>query len=204
MIHNNNVKGAAENACVIEIPSNTITASKGSKSATASTGGKGGKNSNSPIVRMLSKSSGNSSKGSANSSKGSANSSKGSKGARFESAANGTPCDDGDATTTYDVCFGGVCAGLCAGVTCKGDPHCQVGVCDSTTGACVFTNVDDDTLCNDNDAATDPDVCFGGVCAGRCGGVTCTPNEPCQTGAVCDSLNGGCVFTNAPNAGTYV
>jgi len=189
---------------VIEIPSNTTTTSKGSKTATASAGGSGGKNSKSTIVRMLSKSSGNSTKSSANSSKGSANSrsSKGSSGATFESAPDDTPCDDEDDTTNPDVCFGGFCAGRCAGVTCEAvDPQCQVdgsGVCDSTTGACVFTNEPDDTTgCDDGVDTTDPDVCFDGVCAGRCAGVTCNPDLPCQTEAVCDSLNGGCVFTNA-------
>ena len=98
----------------------------------------------------------------------------------FDNAADGTTCDDEDDATDPDVCDGdGVCAGACIGVDCT-PGQCQdedSGVCDSSTGACVFTNKPEDTRCND-----DNDVCFEGVCAGRCTGVVCIPDPRCLPG----------------------
>ena len=70
--------------------------------------------------------------------------------------------------------------------------QCQTGaVCDSLNGGCVFTNAPDaGTMCDDGDAdATDPDVCYEGVCAGRCAGVSCIPDPTdCQEGGICNSV----------------
>jgi hypothetical protein len=51
----------------------------------------------------------------------------------------GTPCDDGDACTTDDVCGDGACGGTLPAT-------CALGACSDASGACTLTLSDDQTL----------------------------------------------------------
>jgi len=101
------------------------------------------------------------------------------------------PCDDGDITTTGDVCdAAGVCAGT--GYTC---PVTQC-VSDSTPNGVdcdeVFKPAGD--ACDDGDAATNNDVCDG---AGGCSGevIGCSPTQ-CEASAEPNGVD--CTITNKP------
>jgi hypothetical protein len=120
----------------------------------------------------------------------------------YPNATDGTPCDDGDASTTSDVCAGGVCAGVnqCLGVVCAAIDTCHlVGTCDPWTGSCSNPTVGDGTPCDDMNPSTSNDVCTGGICAGvdRCLGVVCSTPDACHEAGTCDSWTGICSYPNA-------
>ena len=99
--------------------------------------------------------------------------------------AEGTACDDGDATTVGDVCVGGVCAGVdhCVGVSCAALDACHVaGTCDHATGHCDDPSAADGAACDDGDACTQTDVCVAGFCAGG-NLVACGGDSSCVAGA---------------------
>eukprot|EP01060_Flectonema_neradi_P001270 TRINITY_DN1074_c0_g1_i1.p1 TRINITY_DN1074_c0_g1~~TRINITY_DN1074_c0_g1_i1.p1 ORF type:complete len:1376 (+),score=388.89 TRINITY_DN1074_c0_g1_i1:61-4188(+) len=99
-------------------------------------------------------------------------------------APDGFGCDDGDVTTSNDVCMAGVCKGTdrCATVTCHNPNAGQCGEptgrCDPTTGQCIYFGKVDGTPCDDGDDATSGDRCSHGVCvAGTNCGVEILENQ---------------------------
>jgi hypothetical protein len=104
-------------------------------------------------------------------------------------AANGTPCNDGNACTTADSCHGGACSG--AAVTCTAQDQCHTaGTCDPTSGACSNPASADGTTCNDGSACTTGDACHGGTCSGTA--VTCVAVDQCHNAGSCDPSSGVC------------
>ena len=59
----------------------------------------------------------------------------------FESAANFTLCDDGDACTIYDRCISGYCFG--SPMNCKDGEPCTVDSCSQDTGECESELIED-------------------------------------------------------------
>lgn len=80
----------------------------------------------------------------------------------------GTPCDDGDAATTNDVCTTGVCAGASSAGPCDG--------------------LADGDSCDDGDAATVNSACINGDCL----------SGPAPSDYRCDSFVGKCYATACP------
>eukprot|EP01062_Namystynia_karyoxenos_P015853 TRINITY_DN1578_c0_g1_i5.p2 TRINITY_DN1578_c0_g1~~TRINITY_DN1578_c0_g1_i5.p2 ORF type:complete len:608 (+),score=185.59 TRINITY_DN1578_c0_g1_i5:472-2295(+) len=81
----------------------------------------------------------------------------------------GTPCDDGDASTFNDECDMGACTGhqACFGQICApGDPQCHVSECDTATHQCVERAKKDGTQCDDDNDMTVDDKCTSGRCHG--------------------------------------
>ncbi len=76
--------------------------------------------------------------------------------------SNGAACDDANACTSGETCQSGSCGTPASMVTCTAQDSCHdVGVCDTTTGACS------------NPSATDGTICSGGVCvSGTCAAQT--------------------------------
>ncbi|MBL91152.1 MAG: hypothetical protein CMH56_04975 [Myxococcales bacterium] len=132
-----------------------------------------------------------------------------------EDAEDGTACDDENPCTVFDACSAGSCVGTakdCSGL----DVECQtVGVCDTNTGECEATAVEEGAICDDGDFCTDGDVCADGACVPgepvpscSCAGIAndtacndqnpCTVNDSCQdeicTGEAkdCSSWNTAC------------
>ena len=112
---------------------------------------------------------------------------------------NGTPCDDGDSSTTSDSCTNGACAGvnLCAGVSCLASNDCHNdGVCDPASGSCILNPKSNGSPCDDGDSSTTSDSCTNGACAGvnLCAGVSCLASNDCHNDGVCDPASGSCIF----------
>lgn len=85
----------------------------------------------------------------------------------------GTSCDDGDACTLSDYCLLGACVGE-GTVYCPPAGECQRAIgggCDRYTGACMYEDLPDGTLCGNG--GDDKARCQGGVCekpsSGGCG-----------------------------------
>jgi hypothetical protein len=124
-------------------------------------------------------------------------------------------CTDHNLCTFEDICIGGNCEGL--PVMC--DDICMTdGVCDLTTGACVYDGAvqcaprvcqtgtcitaqggciytDDNSLPCDDGIPCTTSKCVAGSCQSTA--VIC--NQPCMNG-VCDPLTGSCYFTPIPCA----
>ena len=111
--------------------------------------------------------------------------------------ADGTSCDDGNASTVGDVCTNGICSGVdhCAGVTCPTPDQCHaVGICDHGTGTCSNPIKADGTGCDDGNASTVGDACTSGICVGvdHCLGVICPVPDQCHDVGVCNHGTGTC------------
>jgi cysteine-rich repeat protein len=99
-------------------------------------------------------------------------------------ASQGVPCTDGNACTLPDTCDG---AGHCLNDqdrVCDDLKPCTSDSCLPATG-CKFTNLQNGTLCSDNNSCTgttaSPDVCTNGICVP---GV-------CDQGKLCTTFCGG-------------
>ncbi len=103
---------------------------------------------------------------------------------------NSNSCSDGDACTSPDACSAGKCQPG-SKKSCQDGNACTDDSCNSTSGACVYTN--NTAACNDNSACTSGDICANGSCAGP-SAVTCNDNKPCTTDS-CDPAS-GCKFLN--------
>ncbi|MEC8024081.1 MAG: hypothetical protein VX223_09105, partial [Myxococcota bacterium] len=100
-----------------------------------------------------------------------------------------TACDDGSLCTENDVCDGfGDCAGV--PVVCPANvDNCEVGICNTFTGACITQAAENNTPCSDGDPCTVADFCLSGQCIN--GPLPkCTSNDPCVA-AVC-TADGTC------------
>ena len=112
-----------------------------------------------------------------------------------QAAPLGSPCEDGNACSTGDVCGATACT---AGTlkSCLGDA-CTLASCDPKTGQCVPKPKPTGTACSDGDACTDLDACDA---AGKCApgkAKTCTASV-CTLG-VCDSQTGACATPPKPD-----
>jgi hypothetical protein len=103
---------------------------------------------------------------------------------------NSNSCSDGDACTSPDACSAGKCQPG-SKKSCQDGNACTDDSCNSSSGACVYTN--NTVSCNDNSACTSGDACAGGTCAGP-SAVSCNDNKPCTTDS-CDPAS-GCKFLN--------
>ena len=103
----------------------------------------------------------------------------------------GTPCDDGDACTTNDVCMGGVCVGA-EPTDCNDGNTCTDDLCDPIIG-CV--HIDNTISCDDGNECTFADQCVGGACEGT--PISCDDGDP-NTVDTCDPLTGDCLNTPLP------
>ncbi|HEX7476759.1 MAG TPA: hypothetical protein VF331_03060 [Polyangiales bacterium] len=116
-------------------------------------------------------------------------------------ANNGTgvtaSCAIDDNCASGYVCQGDA-LGTCAPTTtkdCSGsNDNCNTGYCDSSTGQCKKTPLQDGLACEDGNLCTSGQLCSAGVCSG--GTVTaCNDSNPCTDDA-CNPATGGCVSTN--------
>ncbi len=106
-------------------------------------------------------------------------------------AADGTPCDDGNACTQVDSCITGTCAGADA-VLCPAPDVCHdAGTCNPATGACSNPVKADGASCDDGDLCTRSDTCQAGMCVGA-NPIECTAADQCHDGGVCDPATGVC------------
>ena len=77
---------------------------------------------------------------------------------------NGMNCQDGNACTVGDHCINAMCVPGVP-VKCKNSSACTVGVCNQGTGACEY-QFSGNQYCDDNNACTIEDECFGTKCIG--------------------------------------
>ena len=101
----------------------------------------------------------------------------------FHVPANDKFCDDGNACTELDKCFGGKCAGQAKG--CDDNKPCTKDACDPNNGNC--TNISFVGPCDDGKKCTQNTLCLDGKCEGEA--VKCDDDNPCTTD-FCDSLIG--------------
>ena len=92
---------------------------------------------------------------------------------------NGIPCDDGDACSQTDICYGGICVGSNY-VQCFALDQCHIaGICDPSSGTCSNPTRSNNTPCNDGNACTKTDLCVSGMCQGS-NLVTCSALDQCH------------------------
>ncbi len=103
-------------------------------------------------------------------------------------ANNASPCTDGSACTTNDLCANGVCVGGPA-LVCDDRSVCTDDSCDPAVG-CVQTPVN----CSDGNACT-IDTCEPALGC-RHDLIPCDDDNTCTTDA-CDAATGNCTFTPA-------
>ena len=109
--------------------------------------------------------------------------------------ADNTVCDDGNPSTTTDICISGQCIGsaVCA-VFCRSPSTCMTAVCNGNS--CSYIPVTNGVTCTDEDSATTNDVCTSGVCTGtpicsdNC--AVTLPETQCMYRGECDYNNGQC------------
>ena len=130
----------------------------------------------------------------------------------------GGNCDDGELCTINNVCSRGVCVGDVVDCSALNDT-CNIAACNSMTGDCEQTPINEGGDCDDGNPCTLRDECSGGTCTGvprdcsalvsycsdatcnvdtgQCEatpireGETCDDGLPCTTGDTC--INGVCV-----------
>ena len=102
---------------------------------------------------------------------------------------NSNPCNDEDVCTTGDTCADGACAGTDA-LDCDDANICTSDTCDPATGCVHAFNAEP---CNDSNACTGADLCFGGLCIGT-ELVICDDDNSC-TDDSCAPL-AGCLHAN--------
>ena len=98
------------------------------------------------------------------------------------------PCEDGDLCTSKDTCKDGKC-GAGPATDCDDANDCTDDSCDKVKGCQHKNNTGG---CEDGDACTAPDECFGGACTAVPN--TCHDNNPC-TADSCDAGTGKCKNT---------
>jgi hypothetical protein len=102
-----------------------------------------------------------------------------------------TPCNDGNACSTTDVCIAGACRGA-NWIVCNPSDGCHdVGTCNPATGACTNPAAPDGISCTDGNACTQSDSCQTGACVGA-NPVVCRAIDQCHTVGVCDTTTGSC------------
>jgi len=97
---------------------------------------------------------------------------------------NDASCNDELFCTVGDVCAGGSCSGTpqdCSSL----DSACSIGTCSEEDGACVAAPVADDTICDDANVCSAPDLCKGGACVGTPLSGCCALDLDCNDGNPC-------------------
>ncbi|MFQ5493742.1 MAG: hypothetical protein ACE5EX_00010 [Phycisphaerae bacterium] len=114
----------------------------------------------------------------------------------------GGPCDDANPCTNGDTCVVGTCTpGLPTDCTSLDNP-CNVGVCNTTTGACEAQPTNEGIACDDGSVCTQTDVCVAGTCTGTpiLGCQECTIAAECDDADPCTNDScippGVCVHSN--------
>ena len=100
--------------------------------------------------------------------------------------APGAPCDDGNACSLGESCFGGDCVGGIL-VNCNDGDPCTDDSCDPDLG-CLETPLDE-TPCEDGDACTEGDSCQAGECQSGLSICGCENNDDCagfEDGNLCN------------------
>lgn len=87
-----------------------------------------------------------------------------------------------DARVTVDLCLNIECP-------ISDDPCMQDGVCDPSSGTCIFEQKSNGSFCDDGNQCTTQDRCLNGTCMGGTS-VTCQPIGQCFTAGVCDPTTG--------------
>jgi len=114
-------------------------------------------------------------------------------------AADGTPCDDGDACQFGETCQAGSCTSTGQVVDCDDGNPCTFDSCDPVAG-CTAAAVADGTGCDDGDLCTSGETCQAGACsAGTV--VTCDDSNPCSADA-CNPATGTCEYEVIGDGGT--
>ena len=112
-------------------------------------------------------------------------------GCRTRPANEGSPCEDGDLCTEFDICMSGVCQGISKDCSLL-DGTCTEGACNPNTGLCDQQPVNEGGTCNDDQFCTVGDRCVNGECVGGgprdCSAVA----DPCNDGR-CDEAANLCV-----------
>jgi hypothetical protein len=117
-----------------------------------------------------------------------------------------TCVDTADLCTVNKTCSAGACVGGvpkdCSNLT----EDCNLGECDTTTGACVATPLMEGDPCDDLDGCTSGEVCTTGSCLGGMPVTACSvvPDGCCPTGCTAandddcgclgEVINGHCVY----------
>jgi hypothetical protein len=101
--------------------------------------------------------------------------------------ADDAPCDDHNACTLGDRCYGGRCLPTEA-LRCEDGNVCTDDTCDPASGCAFRSNL---ASCDDGDPCTTADRCAAGIC--RPGGATCDDRNPCTrdlcgAGGACQNL----------------
>ena len=99
-------------------------------------------------------------------------------------AADGLPCEDGDACTATSTCTDGACGGFA--VTCDDGNPCTLGACDPGEG-CVYTAKSGP--CDDGNPCTAASQCTFGECKGP-NTCDCDGDEDCAAEEDGDACNG--------------
>jgi cysteine-rich repeat protein len=110
-------------------------------------------------------------------------------------AADGTPCDDGNACTAGDECARGVCEPG-APLLCPPSTSCLIAFCDALSGGCAETPKANGITCSDGDPCTAGDACRDGACLAGAPRL-CDDGDACTQDG-CDP-DDGCV--HLPHAG---
>ena len=113
----------------------------------------------------------------------------GSAGGTSDAAAADEDVAGPDTADPHPCSSDGDCAGYLVGET----GPCRHATCDDATGACVLSDVSDQTPCDDGSACSDDTVCTAGSCGGGLSRV-CDDRNPCTTDS-CDPAE-GCAFTD--------
>ena len=104
----------------------------------------------------------------------------------------GISCNGGEGR-----CSSGQCVDVdpCADVTCPDLGECRTSTCNSNTGTCEPSNVNDGTSCDSGDG-----TCMNGSCVdlNLCAGVTCPDLGECQSN-VCNPSTGQCEASDVNN-----
>ncbi len=103
----------------------------------------------------------------------------------FVSAANGSPCDDGDLCNVGDTCVEGTCSPG-SPANCNDGNLCTDDGCDPDTGCSHDNNV---SPCSDGNVCTTADFCEEGSCQGG-GTLLCDDNDLCNGTESCDPDTG--------------
>ncbi len=102
-----------------------------------------------------------------------------------------SPCNDGSACTTLDICSGGACVGTTP-VVCAATDQCHdAGTCNYVTGICSQPPKAEGSACNDGDACTRTDTCTAGSCVGSAPTI-CAALDACHDAGTCDRSSGTC------------
>src|SRR5439155_1563450 len=113
-------------------------------------------------------------------------------------AADGAPCNDGNACTGTDTCQSGTCTGANP-VVCTASDQCHLAsTCNTMSGPGSDPGAPDGAACSDGNACTQTDTCQAGACTGA-NPVVCTASDVCHVAGTCDQGTGLCSNPAAPD-----